>query len=824
MKILPKFLWLFYLLLSMFTIQEVAGQTTGPTIRLSKAGTREVLPNSAVYVGIIQGPYGIISQTQSGRPIGDQGTQGVTDSNGLFNYMAASIVEPQPAKYYLEAESCNGSFTPILGPNPYQLTRPIGSIPPIQDVLVFQINLIDESGNPIPNGSISINNVFKGFTATSLTGLGNFATLIDPNQVFSVTATVGGASKTIPNVTESMSPLTIILTTGTIPYNFTVQDQTTNPPTPVVGASIFINGAPEPIGTTDENGQLNNVNVPNQSFTVNVTADDYQQTILTVSNPVAGGRTTISLNPSTIPYNFIVEDQNTLAPIPNASIIINDEVIGTTDANGKLNNVQVPNQTFQVLVTVQNYQDAIQTIENPQPNGTATIFLTEQTITYNFTVVNNSTTPATPIPGATIAVNGTPLPGTTDANGELNNQTVPNQTFEIQVSAPGFETTTQTVTNPQENGRTTIALVPKPATITYNFTVKDQNSNPIAMAMISVNNTPIGTTDANGQLNNVTVPNETFEVEVSGLNIQPTVLTVNNPVSGGRTVITVQTNQSKSFLFTIIEKGTGANIQGANISVNNFSVGSTNQFGQLRTDVPIGLIHVEVQATGYFPVTNLQIDTASTNSTTISLVKVPVTTFTVQVIDRFTNTPVQGASVLATSAETDQPVANGTTGASGSVALMIPQDVGAIILTVTHAGYKPFTSNPFIPQPKSDFLVLLEPGNVLISEPTDLRFRRVECSKNCHQEKFIQLSWSPPEENAIDVVQYNVYRFDAQGNQILIGSVPVQTTANGQSINRYEFLTKASKKTVEYAVYGADANNVNGDGATIIVKPCNNRK
>ena len=232
-----------------------------------------------------------------------------------------------------------------------------------------------------------------------------------------------------------------ITTGGTL--QGTVTDTTGNP---VAGARVQAVGPVTRNATTRGDGTYRLTSLPDGSYDMTVTEPDH--------NPgfaggviVVEGQTTIQdfvLSGAGILQGTVVDAQG--APLSGVRV----QVVGpvtrntTTDSNG-FYRFRLPVGTYDVTAILYLY--------NP---GTATDDVVDgMTTTQNFTLslapahsifgtVTNLAT-GLPVAGATVRILNTPIPpATTDANGMYLFATVPDGIYDIQASAPGFLSQTQT--------------------------------------------------------------------------------------------------------------------------------------------------------------------------------------------------------------------------------------------------------------------------------------------------------------------------------------------------------------------------------------------
>lgn len=299
---------------------------------------------------------------------------------------------------------------------------------------------------------------------------------------------------------------------------------------PVPHAPVEVNG--ETVGETTENGTIDVAVPESDEFEVEIEpefegsttvplpeadgdeeAADDDDVLVDVSGDVAPGET------------VTVEATNNGMPVANATVSVNDEVVGTTDTNGVLN-VPIPDDADEVEITVENgdlegeWEYEFPEEHEADDDEERSIDLAiDGTVAPNETVTVTATVDETPLANAEVTVNGEDV-GTTDANGSIQ-VLVPENADEFEVEAEyDYEgkmkvelVADEDENDSEEDGALHVALdgtVAPGETVTVTATA---DGTPVENATVMVDDEVVGTTNAAGQLD-VTIPTDTDEVEI----------------------------------------------------------------------------------------------------------------------------------------------------------------------------------------------------------------------------------------------------------------------------------------------------------------------
>ena len=207
---------------------------------------------------------------------------------------------------------------------------------------------------------------------------------------------------------------------------------------------------------------------------------------------------------------FTVTDADGGAALNGATVEINGKTLAA-DASGKAT-IDLPNGTYPYTAKMDGYDDKA---GNITVNGAAVevaVALTKKgapTYTVTFTVTDADGGAA--IHGATIEINGQTL--TADASGKATID-LPNGTYPYTAKMDGYEDKAGSVTVNGAAVDEAVALTKKAApTYTVTFTVRDAQPQPLANAIIKINNQSLPT-DAKG-VATISLPNGAYPYTVT---------------------------------------------------------------------------------------------------------------------------------------------------------------------------------------------------------------------------------------------------------------------------------------------------------------------
>ncbi|MGC9343792.1 MAG: carboxypeptidase regulatory-like domain-containing protein, partial [Bacteroidales bacterium] len=266
--------------------------------------------------------------------------------------------------------------------------------------------------------------------------------------------------------------------TPTYTANFKVTDGSNN----VSNANIWINNQNI---TTNTSGEAS-INLINGSYSYTVTKSGYIQKSGTVN--ISGGNVTenVTLTPAYL-VTFNVTDEDAAA-VEGANVLINGKNL-QTNSEGKAT-ISLPNGDYNYEVTKDGFPTKSDNITVSGQAITENVTLSIPYYDVFFLVKDGSDNP---IEGASVAINGFDIQ-LTGANG-FATHTLPDGTYNYTVSSDGFDDASGSVTVSGANTDRLVILSESSYTISFN--VKDQGSNNLEGASISIDGNNL-TTDADG--------------------------------------------------------------------------------------------------------------------------------------------------------------------------------------------------------------------------------------------------------------------------------------------------------------------------------------
>jgi hypothetical protein len=334
-------------------------------------------------------------------------------------------------------------------------TPPGGSSSPLPSGTTINVTLPDGSPDTATVGS---DGTFS-YTATNVTGATNaFTFAVAGTNLYSSDSTTVTVDAAPAATTVAVTPTTTTVTNGSTSVTFNGTVTTAAPPgisqPPVVaGAQVYLNGSPLSGVTTDASGDFSyttdvtqtstfSFSVPagvlyqaspndNVTITANAAATTITATATTTVNPgmpeVSEGYTTVSFSGSATAGG---------SPVSGAQVDLNGSALSgvTTDASGDFSYSTTATQTttfsFSVPATPLYTQPTAASVTVTAVQATTNLTVTaspdkvgigSQTVTFTGSLTATPSGAKTVgVPGATIDLNGTALPGTTDANGNFS--------------------------------------------------------------------------------------------------------------------------------------------------------------------------------------------------------------------------------------------------------------------------------------------------------------------------------------------------------------------------------------------------------------------
>ena len=306
------------------------------------------------------------------------------------------------------------------------------------------------------------------------------------------------------SVDPTQTALLVLLNRQTLVLKVNLLDSNTL--APVSGAMLFLTS--NNVSTTQQTDATGSASFwvnPYTSYGLNITAQNYQprsETVITGSTDQQVQYLLLSGNQ----YSFVVEDKDTLQPVPGAEVQINGVLVGKTDARGILITPITRGSPLMVAINATGYLTTSESETISTNVAVETVYLAKTPMTA-FIFVNDQNNQ--PIADAGISINGTTV-GSTNQFGQATLTNLVVGSYVVSAAKSGYETTTQQIdlTNPSNDF--TIVLPFGQADLTIYVLGSDQKS--VANATVILDNTTLGVTDLNGQFVAPITYNTTYNI------------------------------------------------------------------------------------------------------------------------------------------------------------------------------------------------------------------------------------------------------------------------------------------------------------------------
>lgn len=634
-------------------------------------------------------------------------TSGTTDGSGI-----AAIGAITEGEYHVEVTADGyhtGQWYYLWVSGPTEIPIALQPLPPPG---VLGVVVIDQqTSSPIAGASVVVRDYWTGEEVASGTTAadGTFVTpeLAGGEYSVSVTAAQYLDGSFYAQVNGSVE-ITAALQLAPLPGNLTIHvtDQLTG--APIAGATVTITWPIFLSGTTDADGIFVTPELASGNYSLEASADGYLAGYgsATVDGPVDTTLTLEPILPGTLTTH--VTDQETGAPVPNATVTVREywtgtETVGYTDADGVFVTGELPGGQYQVTVSSEHYVTGHASTFINGPTEVSVGILARFPGTVTVTALDGVS--GQKIAGATVNVldwDGTVVAsGTTDATGVFISPEVRGGNTWLSISAQGYE------------GGYAYLWLNGPAFHTFHLrplaagdltvTVRELWAwTPIGGATVVVRDAytdaevTSGNTDATGAYVASGLPGGSYTVDVTAAGYFPAngQATVN-----GYSNVTVEMQPQVDGILTVtaIDSPTGAPIAGASITItdpdgNEVAAGATSVDGTFSTNTLTGGPYtVTVTATGYQPA-ETQAFVSGDSMVSIWLQPAPGT-LTIAVVDQVSGEPVAGATV--TVMDIWSVIATGTTDANGEFFAGVLEP-GSYYVEVSADGYFWTADRPFV--------------------------------------------------------------------------------------------------------------------------------
>jgi hypothetical protein len=192
--------------------------------------------------------------------------------------------------------------------------------------------------------------------------------------------------------------------------------------------------------------------------------------------------------------SFVVKDQGTLKPIPDAEVRIDTVLAGKTDANGVLTTQTGRGKTYMFDVTREGYQPYSTARTISDTDALLNILLSKSPIGVVIYVIDES---MSPVAGADVYLNGN-LSGATNQYGGYTLPGIVFGNYTLEGRKDGLVTTKKQINVTKPGNEFTIELPFERVDLTVY--VQDKEQKVVPGVTLSFNSTIIGLTDTHGQL------------------------------------------------------------------------------------------------------------------------------------------------------------------------------------------------------------------------------------------------------------------------------------------------------------------------------------
>jgi hypothetical protein len=395
----------------------------------------------------------------------------------------------------------------------------------------------------------------------------------------------------------------------------TVQDSFDNSTIP--HASLFLNGINYAL--TDNNGQALITDNGLNSLDIRVSMAGYN-TWETMVDPNTTSLI-VSLTRQGLTLKVDLIDSDTLAPVYGANITVSGTNLTQTeqtDVSGSASFGVTAETLYSIGITAANYQPRSITLAMGTDDQEVQYYLLSSN-RFSFVVTDKDT--GLPVAGADVTLNSVPV-GMTNAKGTLITQVTRGKSYVIGISAPEYQTfsETRTITDTDALDSVELSKIPVGAFI---YAV-DESQAPVAGANVYVNGTLSGTTNQYGRVSLPDLVSGSYLIEIG----KPGYVTVSQPIS--------VSNQSEDYPFTLQHENAALTVlvqdkdqqivPNATIAIDGSIVGTTDVHGQYATQVEFNTSYnITASKDGYQPssVQELISPVNSSASVTLTLEKSP---------------------------------------------------------------------------------------------------------------------------------------------------------------------------------------------------------
>lgn len=581
---------------------------------------------------------------------------GQTNEDGIFIH----AVTCEEIDLMIQKEGYNNIIQDIeSGILPYNLGRTMSQSQPETRSLSLTVN--DTNQNPVPGAEVFIADISIGYTDNN-----GLITHDVPADQFSIGIVKNNLTFTPEVIEAGTDPIEISreLSRYLIVH---VHDALQNP---IAGVSVYVDESL--LGVTNAQGTFPSALINASATALRLSKTHFFNYTQTIDADFSYNIST-DLNPSRH-LNITVKDIMN-APIQNVTVKVGQVIAGYTNSEGVFE-TDITTGATEVDILKTGYIE----IDTPVEQGTEDITATPvmqyapEMRNLNITVQDAD---SNPIVGANIYIGYNTLLGTTNLSGYLSAE-IGQNSYMLSIRKQGYYFSPDYIESGSED---VIITRQMEAGRGLALSVLGLNAQPLANALISVNNAGIGLTDETGVLTlNVPSAEFTLKIEKSGYIFTPEI------IEAGIIDLTLSKSmvQSRTLNLTVTDEAENP-VNGANVLVDDVIVGSTNPMGMFSGAVTNSAFNLGIEKTGfYFETESMPGDT---DPLTVSKSMIPIRMLTLNVKNDL------GVNIFMANVKIDG-VSRGNTNINGN--LVIPVTLNQFGLIIEKSNY--YFADDIIPE------------------------------------------------------------------------------------------------------------------------------
>jgi len=457
--------------------------------------------------------------------------------------------------------------------------------------------LASATSAPIPNATVILH---PGEYNTTSDMSGHYSLSGLPNGTY--TASVSAKGYHSSDLTVKVDGVNIYQDVYLSPWTYNVsgtvyRSETT---TTIPGANVVLSPGGQ-AAVTDAAGGYSIKDVLAGSYTATVSASGYDTSTVDITVADADLQNDFELTASRYSVSGHAFVLGSSTGIPGATVSISPGTgSAITNSSGYFELTEIAAGSYMVTVSASGYQDASEVVTVSDRNVTLDFEL-QVSVTETYTINGHVYDQATelPIEGATVSLTPSAKSAETDSAGHYSLEGVSDGSYDVTASAPGYASSTRTVTISGADLQNDIAL----ATATYSmsgFVHVAGSSTGVQEASISLSpGSRSGVTDNTGHysISGILAGSYTVKVSAGGYcTLSATVVVSAQDVT--RDFELEPESTARCISGQVFDQSTGEPIEGAAVGSGAFSCES-NRTGCYSLIVPDGTYIISVSADGY---------------------------------------------------------------------------------------------------------------------------------------------------------------------------------------------------------------------------------